>query len=155
MRTYTDMRLGMWTAPKAGATMQAGAMALGLAMSFAMAGCMSQQDKAIDTAKKQAAATGQAQQVVSVDKNGNTTTTTVQPPAAGQTTQAVTTVVTPASAGSGWYTGWYAVRCAGAGGVWGGSCAWCGSGAGCCGRASGDSAGGREYSGGDAVGDPD
>ena len=34
-------------------------------------------------AKKQAAATGQAQQVVSVDKNGNTTTTTVQPPAAG------------------------------------------------------------------------
>ncbi len=53
-----------------------------------LAGCESQQDKAIDAAKKQAAATGQPQQVVSVDKNGNTTTTTVQPPAPGQTAQA-------------------------------------------------------------------
>ncbi|HEV2646583.1 MAG TPA: hypothetical protein VGU46_09485 [Acidobacteriaceae bacterium] len=70
------------------------AVLLGLAM---LAGCESQQDKAIDTAKKQAAATGQAQQVVSVDKNGNTTTTTVQPPAAGQTAQAVTTTTTPAT----------------------------------------------------------
>ena len=60
-----------------------------------VAGCESKQDQAIDTAKKQAAATGQAQQVVSIDKNGNTTTTTVQPPVAGQTTQAVTTTVTP------------------------------------------------------------
>ena len=73
-----------------------GALALAVAM---MAGCSSQQDQAIDAAKKQAAATGQAQQVVSVDKNGNTTTTTVQPPAPGQTAQAVTTTVTPAAAG--------------------------------------------------------
>ena len=66
---------------------------------FAMlAGCQSKQDAAIDQAKKQAVATGQAQQVVSTDKNGNVTTTTVQPPAPGQTTQAVTTTVTPAAA---------------------------------------------------------
>jgi len=69
-----------------------GALALAVAM---LAGCESKQDAAIDTAKKQAAATGQAQQVVSIDKSGNTTTTTVQPPVAGQTTQAVTTTVTP------------------------------------------------------------
>jgi hypothetical protein len=72
-----------------------GALALAVAM---LAGCSSQQDKAIDAAKKQAAATGQAQQVVSIDKNGNTTTTTVQPPAPGQTAQAVTTTTTPAAA---------------------------------------------------------
>jgi hypothetical protein len=71
-----------------------GALALAVAM---LASCSSDQDKAIDAAKKQAAATGQAQQVVSVDKNGNTTTTTVQPPAPGQTAQAVTTTVTPAA----------------------------------------------------------
>lgn len=69
-----------------------GAMALAIVM---IAGCASQQDKAIEAAKKQAAATGQAQQVVSVDKNGNTTTTIVQPPQPGQTAQAVTTTVTP------------------------------------------------------------
>jgi hypothetical protein len=68
---------------------------LGLAL---LAGCESQQDKAIDAAKKQAVATGQAQQVISIDKNGNTTTTTVQPPAPGQTAQAVTTTTTPAAA---------------------------------------------------------
>ncbi len=67
----------------------AGAMALAVLL---MAGCESKQNAAIDSAKKQAAATGQAQQVVSVDKDGNTTTTTIQPPAAGQTTQQVTTV---------------------------------------------------------------
>ena len=60
-------------------------------------GCQSKQDAAIEQAKKQAAATGQPQQVITVDKNGNTTTTTVQPPAPGQTTQAVTTTVTPAA----------------------------------------------------------
>jgi len=61
-----------------------------------IAGCESAQDKAIDQAKKQAAATGQAQQVVSVAKDGTTTTTTVQPPAAGQTQQAISTTTTPA-----------------------------------------------------------
>jgi hypothetical protein len=71
------------------------AMALSLAM---LSGCKSKDDAAIDTAKKQAAATGQPQQVVSTDKSGNVTTTTVQPPAAGQTSQAVTTTVTPATA---------------------------------------------------------
>ncbi len=73
-------------------------MVLALGM---LVGCKSKQDAAIDTAKKQAAATGQAQQVVSTDKNGNVTTTTVQPPAPGQTTQAVTTTVTPAAAAPG------------------------------------------------------
>ena len=72
-----------------------GAVALAAAM---IAGCSSQQDKAIDAAKKQATATGQPQQVVMVDKNGNTTTTVVQPPAPGQTAQAVTTTTMPASA---------------------------------------------------------
>jgi hypothetical protein len=62
-----------------------------------LCGCKSKQDAAVDQAKQQAAATGQAQQVVSTDKNGNVTTTTVQPPAPGQTTQAVTTTVTPAA----------------------------------------------------------
>jgi len=68
------------------------------AMAFAIAllcGCESKQNAAIDQAKKQAAATGQPQQVISVDKNGNTTTTTVQPPLSGQTAQSITTTVTP------------------------------------------------------------
>ena len=61
----------------------------------ALAGCESKQDRAIDQAKKQAAATGQPQQVVSVDKGGTTTTTIVQPPAPGQTAQATTTTTAP------------------------------------------------------------
>src|ERR1035437_861448 len=65
-----------------------------------LAGCKSQQEKALHRAKKQAAATGQAQQVISVDKNGATTTTVVQPPAAGQTNEAITTTVTPPAAGA-------------------------------------------------------
>lgn len=69
-----------------------------MALAFTLfVGCQSKQDAAIEQAKKQAAATGQPQQVITVDKNGNTTTTTVQPPAPGQTTQAVTTTVTPAA----------------------------------------------------------
>jgi len=69
-------------------------LALALAI---IVGCKSKQDQAIENARKQAAATGQAQQVVSVDKNGNTITTTVQPPAPGQTGETVTTTVTPAA----------------------------------------------------------
>lgn len=65
-----------------------------------LAGCASKQEKALEQAKVQAAKTGQAQQVVSVDKNGATTTIVVQPPATGQTTQATTTTVTPAAAGA-------------------------------------------------------
>jgi hypothetical protein len=71
----------------------AAVMTLALVM---LAGCKSKEDAALDAAKKQAAATGQAQQVVSMDKSGNVTTTTVQPPAPGQTAGAVTTTVTPA-----------------------------------------------------------
>ena len=65
-----------------------------------LTGCASRQEQALDTAKKQAAATGQPQRIVSVDKSGTTTTTVVQPPAKGQTAQAVTTVVTPPTAGA-------------------------------------------------------
>lgn len=68
------------------------ALALGLMI---FTGCQSKQDAAIEAAKKQAAATGQAQQVVATDKDGNTITTTVQPPVPGQTGQVVTTTVTP------------------------------------------------------------
>jgi hypothetical protein len=65
-----------------------------------LSGCKSKQDQALDQAKQQAATTGQAQQVVSVDKNGTTTTTVVQPPAAGQTNPTITTTVTPPVAGA-------------------------------------------------------
>lgn len=75
-----------------------GKTAATMMLAFVMlTGCKSKDDAAIDKAKQQAAATGQAQQVVSTDKNGNVTTTTVQPPAPGQTAQAVTTTVTPAA----------------------------------------------------------
>jgi hypothetical protein len=66
-----------------------------------LAGCESKQDKAIDAAKKQAAATGQAQQVITVDSNGTTTTTTVQPPAPGQTAETVTSTTSPAQTAPG------------------------------------------------------
>lgn len=65
-----------------------------------LSGCKSKEEQAVDQAKKQAATTGQAQQVVSVDKNGTTTTTVVQPPTAGQTNEAITTTVTPITAGA-------------------------------------------------------
>ncbi len=64
-----------------------------------LSGCASKEEKALEQAKAQAEKTGQAQQVVTVDKNGTTTTTVVQPPAQGQTTQAITTTTTPAPAG--------------------------------------------------------
>jgi hypothetical protein len=65
-----------------------------------LSGCKSKQEQALDQAKKQAATTGQAQQVVSVDKNGTTTTTVVQPPVAGQKIEAITTTATPPTAGA-------------------------------------------------------
>jgi len=66
-----------------------------------VAGCASKQEQALDQAKAQAAKTGQAQQVISVDKNGNTTTTVVQPPANGQNqnSEASAATVTPPTAG--------------------------------------------------------
>ena len=60
-------------------------------MTAALSGCESKQQKALDQAKKQAAQTGQAQQVVTVGKDGTTTTELVQPPAPGQKDGAVTT----------------------------------------------------------------
>src|ERR1022692_4961415 len=65
-----------------------------------LSGCSSKEEQALDQAKKQAATTGQAQQVVSVDKDGTTTTTVVQPPATGQTSGEITTTVTPLTAGA-------------------------------------------------------
>jgi hypothetical protein len=64
-----------------------------------IAGCASKQEKALDQAKALAAKTGQAQQVVSVDKNGITTTTIVDPPAVGQTEEAISTTVAPPASG--------------------------------------------------------
>lgn len=59
------------------------------------AGCKSDQQKAIDQAKTQAASTQTPQEVQYVDSNGNTVTTTVQPPVAGQPQQISTTTTTP------------------------------------------------------------
>jgi hypothetical protein len=74
---------------------------LGLMLvSVAFSGCKSRQDQALDQASKQAVASGQAQQVVSVDKNGTTTTTVVQPPATGQKIVAITTTSVPPVAGT-------------------------------------------------------
>ncbi len=64
-----------------------------------LSGCASRQEKAGEQAKQQAAKTGQAQQVVSVDKNGTTATTVVQPPVAGQNAEAMMTTTTPPAAG--------------------------------------------------------
>jgi len=68
-------------------------------MAIALVGCQSKQEKAIETAKQQAIATGQPQQVIAVDKDGNTVTTVVQPPVPGQTQPVITTTTTPAAPG--------------------------------------------------------
>ena len=73
------------------------ALAAGL-LTVALTGCKSKEDAALEHAKQQAVSTGQPQQIVSTDKNGNTVTTTVQPPVAGQNGQVVTTTVTPKQA---------------------------------------------------------
>lgn len=75
-------------------------VALTAALAVSVMGCKSKQDAALEHAKQQAASTGQAQQIVSTDKDGNTVTTTVQPPVTGQTGQVVTTTVTPKQAGA-------------------------------------------------------
>jgi hypothetical protein len=69
-------------------------------VALTLSGCASKEEKALEQAKAQAAKTGQAQQVVTVDKTGTTTTTVVQPPAQGQTSEAVTTTSTPPPAGA-------------------------------------------------------
>lgn len=73
---------------------------LALALSLALTACESKMDKAIDQAKKQAATSGQPQQVVAVDKTGTTTTTVVQPPAKGQTAEAISTTTAPPPPGA-------------------------------------------------------
>lgn len=78
--------------------LQAPAAAIALT-AILLFGCKSKQDAALEQARQQAAATGQAQQVVSVDKNGVTTTTTVQPPAPGQGGQSVSTTGAPTASG--------------------------------------------------------
>jgi hypothetical protein len=60
-----------------------------------MSGCKSDQDKALDQAKAQAASTNTAQQVQYVDGNGDTVTTVVQPPVAGQAQQINTSTAPP------------------------------------------------------------
>lgn len=69
--------------------------ALVLALAAGVSGCSSKQDKALEQAKKQAIATGQPQQVVSVDKDGTTTTTVVQPPVGGQKSPTLVTTTAP------------------------------------------------------------
>lgn len=72
-----------------------------LSLGLMLGGCKSDQEKANEAAlaqaKQQAAASGTAQQVASVDKDGNTVTSVVQPPAPGQTTQQITTTKTTRS----------------------------------------------------------
>jgi hypothetical protein len=72
--------------------MTAGAALVALAL---LAGCKSDQQKAMDQAKAQAASTNTPQQIQYVDKNGDTVTTTVEPPAQGQAQQVATTITPP------------------------------------------------------------
>jgi len=74
--------------------------ALSLVLAAGIFGCASKQEKALEQAKKLALATGQPQQVVSVDKNGITTTTVVQPPATGQKEPTLVTTSAPPVAGT-------------------------------------------------------
>lgn len=70
------------------------AVTLFAALAFTV-GCKSDQQKAVDEAKAQAASTQTPQQVQYVDNNGDTVTTTVQPPVAGQPQQVATTITPP------------------------------------------------------------
>lgn len=67
----------------------------GLLVLAALAGCKSAEQKALDQARAQAAATNTAQQVQYVDGNGDTVTTRVEPPVAGQTQQVQTSITPP------------------------------------------------------------
>ena len=70
--------------------------AAGLLTAALLAGCRSAEQKALDQAKLQAAATNVPQQVQFIDGNGDTVTTVVQPPLAGQTQQVQTSITPPA-----------------------------------------------------------
>src|SRR3954468_8074617 len=74
--------------------------ALSLVLAAGMFGCASKQEKALEQARKQAIATGQPQQVVSVDKDGVTTSSVVQPPAPGQKQPTVVTTSAPPAPGA-------------------------------------------------------
>ena len=67
-------------------------------LAMPLVGCKSAYDKAVERAKQDAIATGQAQQVVSVDKDGKTTVTVVQPPQALGQPVTVNTASEPAGA---------------------------------------------------------
>jgi hypothetical protein len=88
------LKVGFWIRRRVVPTL-AVAMAAGI-----MLGCASKEQKALDQAKRQAVSTGQAQQVASVDKDGNTITTVVQPPAAGQKEPTMVTTTAPPAAGT-------------------------------------------------------
>lgn len=68
--------------------------ALFVALSLVV-GCKSDQQKAVDQAKTQAASTQTPQQVQYIDSDGNTVTKTVQPPVNGQSGQVSTTITSP------------------------------------------------------------
>jgi len=74
--------------------------ALVIVLLAGISGCASKQEKALEQARKQAIATGQPQQVTSVDKDGVTTTTVVQPPAEGQKDPTIVTTTAPAAPGA-------------------------------------------------------
>ncbi len=78
----------------------AGVSALAVVLLSVATGCASKEQKALEQAKTQAVATGQAQQVVSVDKDGVTTTSVVQPPAQGQKDPTVVTTTAPPPTGA-------------------------------------------------------
>ena len=73
-------------------------LALSAALLLSLAGCKSEYDKQVEQARATAVSTGQAQQVVSVDKDGKTTVTLVQPPATPGAAPAVSTTTAPAGA---------------------------------------------------------
>jgi hypothetical protein len=77
-----------------GLRVQLTAVTLFAALAFT-AGCKTDQQKAVDQAKAQAASTQTPQQVQYVDNNGDTVTTTVQPPVAGHPQQVATTITPP------------------------------------------------------------
>lgn len=77
-----------------------GLAAVTLATAVLLTGCETKEQKAIDQAKQQAAATNTPQQVSYVDSKGDTVTTVVAPPATAGQPPAITTTTTPPPAGA-------------------------------------------------------
>ena len=71
---------------------------LSAALVMPIAGCKSDYDKQVEQARTAVASTGQAQQIISVDKNGNTTITTVQPAGIPGAAPVLHSTITPAGA---------------------------------------------------------